>query len=1031
MSLLRRFLENHVLANLTFGLAIILGILSYQDMPRARDPDINFNWIDITTVLPGASSIEVEKRVTDPIEDAISRTVKDLRFVSSTSRDNISSILVRFNQLSKEEFRERVADLRREVQNVYTDQLPEEAIDPAIREITTSSGFPTAIVALTAKSQGEDFRRYAANLKLELERLRGVDEVLLQGVVDPELHIAFYPDRLLGLQINPNDLAATVRAYFNDISIGDMATDSGRWLVRLEGTSSSIDEIESFPVVTAQGVVTLGSLAEIYRTTAEPGMLASFQGEPSVILNVTKQEGANTLDILDTLRAFIEEENSVKQRLGYELHLVDDQTISTRDAIAMMQRNAAIGLALVMLVVYVFLGGPIALLTGIGIPFTLAATFFILHSMGMSLNNSVLLGVVIALGMLVDDAVVVVETIYYRLQQGVKAMDAAIASLREVSAPVFTSVLTTISVFLPLMLLPGIMGEFLRVIPLVVCIALAISLLEAFWMLPAHVAALRVNFDETSRVQRWRRSFTRKIRHNYSVLLVRALRRPWLTLSGILAGAVFAVFLLASGVIKFNFFAADPYRVVYVSAELPTKRTVHDSLEVAKAVEQKALQALQPGELRSSVVYSGQMFTQTEPLFGENFSQVFISLNPIRGDMRDTYAVIDAVEQAVGERHGEAKITVVVIEDGPPVGQAINVKVRGNDFDEIQAAVESLTSFIESDPLFKNVNLDFKSGSPQISLRLNGDAIQRAGISPQVVTSALQSHVDGILVGQYQDLGEEVDIRLLANKSQSESLEDLLDFTLATSSGESVALATLVHAEYGIGQQNIRHYNFKRAITISADIDEDKIDAVAANDLIKDHWHEIHAQHPSIELDFSGVLDDIEESISGIKIFFLIGVGLIYLILGTQFKSYTQPLLILISVPLAFIGVVYGLVITGNPMSFSTMYGIVALSGIAVNSAIVLISAANARLASGMGPLHATIYAGRRRVVPILITSTTTIAGLFSLAAGIGGKSLVWGPIATAIVSGLMFSTVLVLVVIPLIYYASVRNKTGKNAAKV
>ncbi len=201
---------------------------------------------------------------------------------------------------------------------------------------------------------------------------------------------------------------------------------------------------------------------------------------------------------------------------------------------------------------------------------------------------------------------------------------------------------------------------------------------------------------------------------------------------------------------------------------------------------------------------------------------------------------------------------------------------------------------------------------------------------------------------------------------------------------------------------------------------------MAANQMIEDYWASIRAEHPNVELEFSGMLDDIKESIAGIKLFFLIGVGLIYLILGTQFKSYGQPLLILVSVPLAFAGVIYGLVLTGNPMSFSTMYGIVALSGIAVNSAIVLISAANDRLKSGMSPLHATLYAGRRRVVPILITSTTTVAGLFSLAAGIGGKSLIWGPIATAIVSGLIFSTVLVLIVVPLLYYATARS--GNNS---
>lgn len=1027
MSWLQRFLDNHVLANLTFGLILVLGLLAYLDMPRARDPDINFNWIDITTVLPGATSLEVEKRITDPIEDTISRTLKDLRFVSSTSRDNVSSILVRFDQISKDEFRERMIDLRREVQNVYTDQLPEEAFDPQVLEITTSSGFPTAIVALTSLAHDDNFRRYSADLRLELERLPGIDAVRLQGAEEPELHIAFYPERLTGLGINPTDLASTVQAYFRDMSIGDINTRNGRWLIRMEGTSSSLEQLESFPVVTAQGVVALGSLADIYRTSAESSVMAAFQGEPAIILNITKQEGANTLELLDTLRAYIDEQNVAKQRQGYQLHLVDDQTISTRDAISLMQRNAIIGLALVMLVVYVFLGGHIAFLTGIGIPFTLAGTFFILHSLDISLNNSVLLGVVIALGMLVDDAVVVVETIYYRLQQGAKAMEAGVAALKEVAAPVFTSVLTTISVFLPLMLLPGIMGEFMRVIPMVVCIALAISLLEAFWMLPAHVAALKVNFREESRVQRWRRNFTRRIRHNYSKLLVRVLRHPWLAILGVVLSLVVAVFFLASGVIRVNFFAADPFRVVYVSAELPTKRSTADSLDVAKQLEQKALSALEPGELRSSIVFSGQMFTQTEALFGENYSQVFISLNPIRGAMRNTYDLIAAVEEAVGTELGDASVSVMVVEDGPPLGQPISIKVRGNEFEAIQAAVDEMVAFMKGNALFKNINQDFRAGSPELKLALDGEAIQRAGVSPVVVANTLQSYVDGMLIGQYHNLGEEVDIRLLAQQREGDSLQRVLDATVATASGETVSLATLMKEEYGVGQQNIRHYNFKRAITIAADIDEAQTDTVAANQILKDYWNSIKLQHPGIELDFSGMLDDIEESLSGIQIFFLIGVGLIYLILGTQFKSYGQPVLILVSVPLAFVGVIYGLVITGNPMSFSTMYGIVALSGIAVNSAIVLISAANARLTAGMSPLHATIYAGRRRVVPILITSSTTIAGLFSLAAGIGGKSLIWGPIATAIVSGLVFSTVLVLVVVPLLYYASVRR--GKRQA--
>ncbi len=1018
--MLRRFLSNHVLANLAFVLVLVLGFMAYNDMPRARDPDINFNWINISTVLPGASSLEVEKRITDPIEDTISRTVKDLRFVSSTSREGISSILVRFNQLDEREFDKRVADLRREVQNVYTDQLPDEANDPYIIEITSSSGFPTAMIALTSESFDDDFRRYATTVKKEFERINGIDQATLSGVEDPELHIAFYPERLEGLGITPADLADTVRGYFQDVSVGDIETDNSKWIVRLEGTSGSLEDLEAFPVVGTEGVVPLGNLVDVYRSAAEPRILTRYNGKPAIMISITKQEGVNILEILDRIRQFVDVQNQTISTSGYRMELIDDQTVSTREAISLMQNNALIGLLFVVLVTYLFLGGHISFLTSIGIPFTLAGTFLVLNILGMSVNNSVLLGIVIALGMLVDDAVVVVEAIYYRLQRGADAMTASIEALQEVFAPVLTSVMTTIAVFLPLMLLPGILGEFMRVIPIVVCVGLAISLFEAFWMLPAHVAVLKLNYNHENRLQRLRRLSTRRLRHQYSIILIKAMRHPQVSFISSILVLVVAVALLASGAIKFNFFAADPLRLFYVNAEMPQGSALDKTLKLTTELEQLALEAIEPQELRASLSYSGQMFTATEPLFGDNFGQVFISLQPSGDDIRSVPEIIAAVEEKVGTRFKEADVSVLLISDGPPVGQPISVKVRGSSFDGIQAVVNKLEAFMREQGLYNNINIDFKPGNPEMTLSLNGDAIKRAGLTPTVVTRSLQSYVDGELVSQYQYLGEEVDVRLLA-KTQNTDVGALLQQTIVDQNNSPITLNELVNVKYGYGYQNIRHYNFQRAVTVAADIDETQTDTVAANDLLRSYWESIRDQHPSISLDYSGELDDIQESLDGMAMLFLMGLGLIYLILGTQFGSYFQPLIVMVSVPLAFAGVVFGLVITSNPLSLMTMYGIVALSGISVNAAIVLISAANARIESGMSVLHATIFAARRRVVPILITSMTTVAGLFSLAAGFAGQSLVWGPVATAIVSGLIFSTVLILIIIPLLYRATAK----------
>lgn len=393
------------------------------------------------------------------------------------------------------------------------------------------------------------------------------------------------------------------------------------------------------------------------------------------------------------------------------------------------------------------------------------------------------------------------------------------------------------------------------------------------------------------------------------------------------------------------------------------------------------------------------------------------SLEPETNDGRHVFDIADAVENAVKNLPGPIDLYTLRLTDGPPKRKAVSVKVRGDDYPIILEATNHLRSFLESNKAYSNISLDYRPGNPELVLKLDGEAIQRSGANPTLVSRALQAHVDGEIVTDFQDQGEEVKVRVLSKKNSDTTIDTLMRQTVSLPNGQSMALSELVVATPGLGQQNIRHYNFRRAITLQSDIDNEIIDTVKANKLIEEEWARVQSKYPSISLDFSGELDDIQESLDAIGVLFLLGLGLIFIILGTQFRSYFQPLMIIFgTVPLAFTGVVLGLLVTGNPLSLYTLYGVVALAGISVNAAIVMISAANQRLEDGMSLLHATIYAARRRVIPIIITSLTTVAGLFSLAAGLAGKSLIWGPVATAIVWGLAFSTVLTLFVIPLLY---------------
>ncbi len=1018
---LKSFLGNHVLANATFAVVLLVGTLSYLQMPRAQDPEVNFNWISIITALPGASAEDVEKRVTNPLEEAI-RKVQDIKFVSSTSREGIADILVRFDDISPRLFDKRINDLRREIQNKANAELPAEVIDPVILEITTSNNFPTATLILTGAANDELLRKTALNVRKDLERINGVSSVLEAGLSDPEINVAFDPSTLRDKGISPTQLANTVRRYFRDVVAGDMRIGQQSWLVRVIGSDADPGYLASLPIIGSEQHVNIGEVAEVSWSHDTFSKLSRHNGRPGITLAVTKQASANILDLVERINHYLEQKEALLTASGLELTLLDDQTESTREAIKIMQSNALLGLALVVLITWIFLGAHIAFFIGIGIPFSLAGTFWLLSVSGQTLNQNILLGVVIVLGMLVDDAVVVVEAIYYRIQRGAQSMQAAIDALKEVFTPVTASVTTTMAAFLPLMLMPGIVGQFMFVVPFVVSVALAISLLEAYWMLPVHISMSKLDMSSPGKLQRWRTRFTHWLRLKYSKLLIRVLRKPKRSIAVVLALFLVAITIIGSGMVRINFFAFDPMRAFYINVEMPPGSTLQDTLNTVEAIANKASLHLRDDESRAVSATAGQMFTDVAPFFGDNYGQVFISLKPKSGDMRGVNDIIESMRADVMATPAPRLITFFKLSKGPPVTKAISIKVRGDNFAELRAATDALRNILSAIPAVSDISDNDSPGKHQLKLQLDNDAIHRNGLNPADVANTVRLLFDGEVVASMQHESERVEIRVQAKRTRLHSIDQLLEIPLSLPQGGEIPLGQLLHAETGLSRSNIRHHNFRRAISVEAELDKLQMNTLEANKRIMADWQKIHLQHPTVDLDYSGELEDIQESLDAMLGLFLFGVGLIYLIIGTQFRSYWQPLMILATVPLAFTGVTFGLLATGNPLSLFTLYGVVALVGIAVNAAIVMIDAANRRLAAGMSVLHATIYAARRRVVPIIITSLTTIAGLFSLATGLAGESLIWGPVASAIVWGLAFSTVLTLFVIPLLYLTFMRK---------
>ncbi len=1024
MKFVELLLRNHPFANITFGVVLLMGAMAYALLPREQDPEINFNWVNITTVLSGASAEDVEKRVTQPLEDAI-RQVADIRFVVSSSRENVSSILVRFRDIPERVFDKRVNDLRREIQNKAKTELPPEVRnDPRVMEITTSNGFPTAQVLLTGRADDEALRRTAFAIRADLERITGVDQVFPLGLRDPELLVEFDPQRLASRGLNAADLADAVGAWFRDTFAGKRIAGNDAWLVRMIGQAADPEYLARLTVAVpgTEQRVPLDSVASASRSRATPRNLASTEGRPAVLFSVTKKSYTNTLELIERINAYAAEKNPLLASSGLSLSLTDDQTVPTQSAINVMQSNAALGLVLVLATCWLFLGTRVSLLIALGIPFSLAGAFGVLYATGFTLNISVLLGVVIVLGMIVDDAVVVVEALYFRVQRGQPVLAAAIDALKETAAPVTSSVATTIAAFLPLMLLPGIVGKFMFVIPFVVTLTLAISLVEAYWMLPTHVVALNLDLSKPTRMQRLRHRYTHLLRVKYSRALLYVMRRPRRFAAVIVLAIGAAGAAVAGGLVRLEFFAFDPIRIFYVNVDMPAGAPIETTLARVETLEGEVRKRLREGEARALTSIAGVKFTDTEPLHGDAYGQVIVSLAPRRDGSRDVGEIVDAIRADLEKLPGAGRLSFTMLSGGPPVTKPVRVRIRNDDTAELRAATDAMLAIVRAVPGTKNVTDDDIAGRPELVLELDAEALRASGLHPGLVARLARLHVDGEIVTQMRDQGEKLEVRVRAAPRGEADIARVLDDPVALRAAagapaRSTTLGALVTAETRTGKGVIKHYNLRRSLTVEADIERKLTDTVAVNDAIRAAWEKVRARYPTTTLDFSGELDDIQESLDAMKVLFFLGIGLISLILAAQFRSYWQPAMILVTVPLAFTGVVYGLLISGNPLSLFTLYGVIALTGIAVNSAIVLIDAANSRWRAHMSVLHAAVYAARRRVVPIIITSATTIAGLFSLAVGLGGHSLLWGPVAAAIVWGIGFSTLLTLFAMPLLYW--------------
>ncbi|GAB6088822.1 efflux RND transporter permease subunit [Spirochaeta dissipatitropha] len=1001
--------RNPVLVNILSVLILIVGVFSIVRLPQEQFSEVPFFFINITVPYPGVSAEDIEASVTNRVETAM-QGLDRLSRVSSLTSDGVTNIQLEFDQgINRREFDRNF----QEVQNRYNAlSLPDGVASASITEFSSNDFLPVIEVVLFGDRPYEDLNRTARRLADRIEGVREVSGVSIVGARDPLILVEPSQQRLESLGISLEQIVQAIQARNVTVPGGSLITPSRSLLLRTVGDVSAARDLESIILRSgADGqVVRLGNVARISETFDQEGLAARYNGEDAISLRVAKIPGGSSTGIISDVRALVAGFEAQGFAPGIQIEFFNDSTVQIRDSIDVLVSNAIFGLILLVAILLVFVGIRNALMAAIGIPVTFAVTFIVLEFMGETLNSNTLFGLVLVLGLIVDHAIVIVENSFRLQQQGLSRHEAAIKGVNQVVVPVWAATATTVAAFLPLIFLPGIIGRFLRVVPLTVSIALIASTFEATAFLPSHFAdwpgkTRRRRFDLW--FERTQDAFTRLLEKIY------AKRKRSLVLVALIMISSFSLVAF----IPQNLFDAEDFSVFFIDIQMPPGTPVEQTDRIIREFERALEPMLGQGEVKAINAYVGFSAGSSENVTNPTVGQILVDLFELQeGRSRPVPAVLAEAERRTVGIAGPEQVRYRTQQTGPPVDPPLSFRLFGNSFDQLEEAAAAIRLELQNTEGVFDIRDNSQLSSPELRIIVDDFQASRFGLSRFQIGQFIRSAFDGVNVGTVFIDNEEIGIRVRYELPDEMSYDRFTQLRIPTPDGRSIPFEAVARIEDTQALSSIRRLDGRREVTIEAEVAEGT-DLGAVNRRVEQMFNgELSSRVPDIQLNVGGQFAEFGNLLIDILRVFLIGIFLIYLILAAQFKSYTQPVLIMFSVPFAFVGVILFLFLTGTPLSTTVIYAGVALAGIAVNDSIVLISFINEERRDGMGISDAVIKGAAARLRPILLTSLTTIAGLLPVALGIGGRSVVWSPMAGTIVFGLIFSTVTALIIIPCVY---------------
>jgi multidrug efflux pump subunit AcrB len=1001
--------NNTVLANILMVAILIFGALSLGRLPQEQFSEVPFFWVNIIVPYPGVSAVDIERTVTVKIENEY-KGIKRLKRIRSVTSEGLSVVRIEFDDgISKQEFDR----LYQEVQTRFNKvELPEGILEPVIDDFSAADFLPVIEVILSGGTSYDVLNRTAQQLKDILLGIKDVSSINLVGSRDRQLIIRADRQKMEALHISLDEVVRAVQLTNITVPGGILESANREYIIRTINSIDDFDDLRNIIVRKARqgvpGTVHIYDIASVEESYDPRGIEARLNGKPAITLLIAKVTGGSSTRVIDEVKKSIDSFKEVTTK-GIDFTLFNDSTIQIRDSIDVLLSNALIGFVLLLIILFLFIGLRNAVMTAIGIPVTFAITFIILELCGETFNTNTLFGLVLVLGLIVDDAIVIVENSYRFEISGLSRKEAAIKGTNQVIIPVIASTLTTVAAFLPLMILPGTIGKFLRVIPLTVSIALFASTFEATFFLPPHYA------EWPGKIKIKNRYIFDAIR-KYFKKIITWLYEHKLAVVILLIIIMIVVFSVVS-FIKQDLFSAEDFTLFYIDIESPLGSNKARTAALVSSFEERLLPLIGNGEVMAITSFIGFASGSNENTVKSNIAQITVDLAERKeGRKRPISVIMAEVRELCDDISGVEDVQYRKAVNGPPVAPPVSFRISGNSLDHLTTVTEGIKERLYSYPELLNIRDNAEQGTPELHIHINKDRAAQYGFSTLTIGQAIKAMFDGITASSFFKDNEEIDIIVTFNTGDALSIEEIEELKLITSDGRAIPFSSVCMIELERGLASIRREDGKREVTIEADAYTKKTIRTINNEIEKFFENEYKARFPEVTLKVGGEFAEFNDLLFQILRIFLIGLALIYIILATQFKSYSQPLIILISVPFAFVGIIVFLLISGTPFSTTVLYSGVALAGIAVNDSIVLISFINDLRRQGKAIKEAIIESAETRLRPILLTSFTTIAGLIPTAIGIGGKSVVWGPMASTIVFGLIFSTASTLIFIPCFY---------------